>query len=648
MTAAIYVIRSLLIVACCCGLLCCSMIRPVLTTDTKDRICNRSGDLKEVGAADAIHPANRGIIEGGNWEFDQEGRVFLEVRIQMADPGDYEIALDFHEPFENLRLHTTFGSVAAGRKETFRIGPLPHEFPRPSFAEVSLLLLKKNGRGEMVLIDEADTYFLLDIERVNDDALAGLDTRGLSAQALLDRYAPILKTDIITNPGTGVVFFDWPPKNIAAILAGPPEKSGSERAMIKCDLWEDQVLAELSSPANRREFNGRKDDYFIDLPQPFDSIVHPWRDIVSRYPNAIYGRLVRTPLSWQGALHRDAVVLQYWMPYYVNHLSILKTDPQGRNWIWNAGNYHEGEAENIAVVLIPGPRGLEPHGAAYAKHFKGTAEPWKNVRKHAPDGIPTTHPVVYVANGSHASFFSPDPGEASCGSGVDAAMHGGGGFWYGEGDFGKVRMMPRVNEIKFGDEYDFLLFTGRFGGSYIRGAANKFNRSPYMFPYTLYPKFSVTGSWIAGSGINRWIDPAGEIQYQAKIPSRLGYDNRGARFHFDTARVRVKREQGRIRIEDLGLIFDREGPSPAETVTVFFRDRTGQLRKLAAFKAGGKLPSPLDIPADAVQKETVELVACDIVVPPSPRPPLSRERHRGIFETFLTTTTTLVIPQDSP
>ena len=644
MTVTIRVIQFLLIVASCCGFLCCSMIRPALTTDAKDRICNRTGDLKEVKAAEVIHSGNQGIIEGSNWEFDQEGRAFLELQVRIDAPGDYEIALDFHEPFENLRLHTSLGFVGADRKETFRIGPLPHEFPKPSFAEVSLLLLKKDARGKELLVDEVDTYFLLDTDWVNDAALDGLDTRGLTAQALLDQYAPVLKTDIITNPNTGVVFIDLPPKNITAILSGPPQKGSRDQAMIKCDLWSDHVLMELPTSANRREFNGRKDDYFIDLPQPFDSIAHPWRDIINRYPNAVYGRLVRTRLIWRGIEHRDAVVLQYWMPYYVNHLAILKTDPQGKSWVWNAGNYHEGEAENIAVVLIPGPRGLKPLCAAYSKHFRGTAEPWENVRKHAPDGIPTAHPVVYVANGSHASFFSPDPGEASCGSGIDAAMHGGGGFWYGDGDFGQVRMMPRFNEIKFGDAYDFLLFTGRFGGSYLKGAANMFNRSPYMFPYTLYPKFSITGNWIAGSGVNRWIDPAGEIQYQAKIPSKLAYDNSEARFQFDTTHVRIKKEPGRIRIEDLGFIFDGKGPSPADTVAVFLRDRTGQLRKLAAFKAGVKPPSPIYVPADAVSKEMIELVACDIVVPPSPKPPLSRKHHQGMVESFLTTTITLAIP----
>jgi hypothetical protein len=173
-----------------------------------------------------------------------------------------------------------------------------------------------------------------------------------------------------------------------------------------------------------------------------------------------------------------------------------------------------------------------------------------------------------------------------------------------------------------------------------------FNRSPYMFPYTLYPKFLITGNWIAGSGVNRWIDPAGEIRYQANIPSKLGYDNRKVNFQFDATRVRIKKDHGRIRIEEMGFIFKRESPSPAEMVAIFFRDRTGLLRKLASFKAGAKPPSSIDIPTDAIQGEAVELVACDIVIPPAPKAPLAEDSRAGIFESFLTTTMTLTIPQD--
>jgi len=644
MAAARRLNQIFLLVVLCFSLMSCSVIRPALITDAKERICKRSRDIKDVEAAKIVHRAQQSVIEGCNWEFDNNGRVFLELQARIAAEGDYDIALDFHEPFADFLFHSSLGFLSAGGKENIRIGPLPYEFSGPSFVEVSLLLLKKDARGEAVLVDEADTYFLLDTDFVNDAALSGFDTGGLTAQALLDKYAPLLKTDIVTNSKTRVVFFDLPPKNVAAVLSGPPEEGGKEQAMIKCDLWNDQQQAKLPIYENRKELNGRKDDYFIDLPQPFASIAHPWREIINRYPNAIYGRVVRTRLVWEGVERRDALVLQYWMPYYVNHLSILKTDLQGKSWLWNAGNYHEGESENISVVLVPGKDGLEPLCAAFAKHFKGTAEPWANVRKHAPDGIPTSHPVIYVANGSHASFFSPDVDEATCGSGIDAGMHGGGGFWYGEETLGKVRMMPRLNEIKFGDEYDFLLFTGRFGGSYIEGAVNKFNRSPYMFPYTFYPKFSVTGSWIAGSGVNRWIDPAGEIHYQAKIPSKLKYNNRGARFYFDTSRIRVTKEAERICIENLGFVFEGNKSSPAAMVAVFFRDRTGQLRKLTAFDIGGTLPSAIYIPKNALREEKVELVACDLVVPPLSKFPLERGCRAGMFEYFLITATKLKIP----
>ena len=81
-----------------------------------------------------------------------------------------------------------------------------------------------------------------------------------------------------------------------------------------------------------------------------------------------------------------------------------------------------------------------------------------------------------------------------------------------------------------------------------------------------------------------------------------------------------------------------------EQVALFFRDRSGLLQKLASFNADGKPPSPMYLPADAVQNGAVELVACDIVDPPSPKPPLPQDSFQGIFESFLTATVTLVVP----
>lgn len=79
-------------------------------------------------------------------------------------------------------------------------------------------------------------------------------------------------------------------------------------------------------------------------------------------------------------------------------------------------------------------------------------------------------------------------------------------------------------------------------------------------------------------------------------------------------------------------------------VAVFFRDRTGQLRKLTAFDIGGTLPSAIYIPKNALREEKVELVACDLVVPSLSKFPLERGCRAGMFEYFLITATKLKIP----
>lgn len=626
----------------------CALIRPELAVDARERICNRSGDMKEVNAAEVAGSVSEGFIGSVNWSFDKKGRAFVDVAVVNVAEGDYEVGIDFHEPLAELHFTSPVGRIKAGRHESFRIGPLPYEFNVPLFAEVSILLKKRGADGKYLLIDEADTFFLKDTSLVNDRALAGINTGGLNAQELFNRYSPILKTDIVVNQDTGIRYVDPGPKDIASILRDRPDRAGSERALIKCDLWEDSLLAEMPTHDNMQAFNGRKDDYFIDLPQPFESIVNPWRTVVDKYPHAVYGRVVRTPLVWEGVKHDVAVILQYWLPFYVNHLALLKADSQGKTWLWKAGNYHEGEVENISIALIPGKDGLVPLGAAYAKHFKGTAEPWENVRKHAPGGNPTSHPVVYVANGSHASFFSPDVGERTCGSSADADFHTGRGFWYGgsgacDVDTGGVKMLPCLSGIKKGDEYDFLLFTGRFGGSYIEGVVNQFNRSPYLFPYVIYPGFSITGNWIAGSGVNRWIDPAGEIRYCAAIPSDLGFDNRNSNFTFDTSKVKIVKRGSEIRIAGLGFISESKGKNPASSIIVKVRDRSGELRKCAEFNYGDAPPSMISMPADLAADGKIELIAFDAVPSPPAKPPLNEDVHKHHYDYFRMATIKLVV-----
>ena len=105
---------------------------------------------------------------------------------------------------------------------------------------------------------------------------------------------------------------------------------------------------------------------------------------------AVYGRVARTS---------DRIVLQYWLFYYHNPL-LLPPTPVGTFW-----QSHEGDWEVVNVVLDRSSgRAIE---AAYSQHCTGRRLAWARVEKRP---AASTHPVAYVALGSHANFFTPGTG----------------------------------------------------------------------------------------------------------------------------------------------------------------------------------------------------------------------------------------------
>jgi hypothetical protein len=106
------------------------------------------------------------------------------------------------------------------------------------------------------------------------------------------------------------------------------------------------------------------------------------------YPRTIYARVT---------LDRGVLVLQYWAFYLYN------------DW----ANKHEADWEVVMLYFPATARGfVTPRRAVYSSHLGGLWRPWESVRKlrlngDAPDAE-GTHPVVYVARGSHAQYFEPD------------------------------------------------------------------------------------------------------------------------------------------------------------------------------------------------------------------------------------------------
>jgi hypothetical protein len=101
-------------------------------------------------------------------------------------------------------------------------------------------------------------------------------------------------------------------------------------------------------------------------------------------PSTVYGQVIRS---------EAAVVLEYWLFYYDDVYSYFYPPS---DLIWQS---HEGDWESIAIVLSPDGAPLE---AAFSQHCVGQRRSWSSTQR-----VDGTHPVAYVAVGSHASYFAP-------------------------------------------------------------------------------------------------------------------------------------------------------------------------------------------------------------------------------------------------
>ena len=91
-------------------------------------------------------------------------------------------------------------------------------------------------------------------------------------------------------------------------------------------------------------------------------------------------------------INSDRILVQYWYAYFYNDF-------------WNT---HEMDWETVMIIFKLSDQGPRPTVCAYSAHMGGHWLPWSEVQKVndelqlAEDG---THPIAYVANGSHANYF---------------------------------------------------------------------------------------------------------------------------------------------------------------------------------------------------------------------------------------------------
>jgi hypothetical protein len=98
---------------------------------------------------------------------------------------------------------------------------------------------------------------------------------------------------------------------------------------------------------------------------------------------AVYGRVVRED---------GEIVLEYWYFYYDDVYSYLYPPS---DFIWQA---HEGDWETVDVILAADRQPLE---VGYSQHCLGQRRAWGDTTRFGD-----THPIVHVAIGSHANYFT--------------------------------------------------------------------------------------------------------------------------------------------------------------------------------------------------------------------------------------------------
>lgn len=168
--------------------------------------------------------------------------------------------------------------------------------------------------------------------------------------------------------------FSYNPLRLLKLGRGRPEPTGTPDGI---NAIRDQVAHVSNQPETA--------DWELDI-APFASQAPSkawlaYRKLLAEFQECggatVYGRVVQ---NWRGKS------LQYWYLYLYNDFT----------------NKHEGDWEQVTITL---DHDQLPVTVGYSSHLSGNSRCWEHTEKS--DG----HPVLYVARGSHAGYFSHNGGE---------------------------------------------------------------------------------------------------------------------------------------------------------------------------------------------------------------------------------------------
>lgn len=268
-------------------------------------------------------------------------------------------------------------------------------------------------------------------------------------KVLLERHRPLLKYDSNESyfADSAEEWTNWKDNRLLkgeTLLAAATPGDGAAQlslAFLGPDEYADKVAAERTDL-----IDCKGDDYAKAAHELHQD---------PRYRNRMYGHAVESKGRWW---------LQYWFFYFFNDFNLI-------GHLVRAG-LHEGDWEMIQLRLGEDEK---PDYAVYAQHNGAEVRRWDQV-----DVLPgTERPLVYVARGSHASYFSP-------------GKHQLGPVWADFAD-GKRRSPDVKLEIvdEQAPEWRWLLWPGHWGGTKPPDIAMPFDADSPLGP----------------AGHSQWADP---------------------------------------------------------------------------------------------------------------------------------------------
>ena len=254
---------------------------------------------------------------------------------------------------------------------------------------ISTLLLIYGCTDKVSTLHKKDIKETIPVSRQKDsfDPYCGVGSDG-KTQTCLEVYAPVL---FISGSYGDPKKVDYEPKEINSML-NESDLYGPEvpdRESDKIYDYKEVITSSLDIKSlwykiigsDRFVLNMRDADpgylfYLVPDPSRFND----------HYKTMVYGReaLFESKIEKSPSFVKYRV-LQYFFFYPYN------------NWL----NHHEGDWEMIQVILDENTK--SPIKITYSWHYGGSTFDWNDSRI---EKVAETHPVVYVASGSHASYWS--------------------------------------------------------------------------------------------------------------------------------------------------------------------------------------------------------------------------------------------------